>query len=309
MRPKPLWLIISIPILLILATFPLYASGYYLALLITIFMYATLGVSWIMFSSYTGYISLAIAASFGIGAYVTVLLWAYVTPLPLPILIVLGGLAAAIFSFIIGYPFLRVRGPYFIIATLGLAQLLRYVFEIYQAYSLERVGIPLLGPPSTEMLYYSLLVVGIIAVITAQVIKNSKFGLGLFSIRGDEEAAEAMGVNTTWYKLAAFSISSLFMGSVGAIVALRWTWIEPYIVFDPLITFQAAIMAILGGWQDFRGPIIGAVILTLISEAFGINYPYHYLIILGITLIIMVKFLPSGILGGIEKLRLSRKQV
>ncbi len=309
MIPKTRWLATSIPILVILATVPLYASGYYIALLITIFMYATLGISWIIFSSYTGYISLAIAASFGIGAYVTVLLWAYVTPLPLPILIILGGLASMIFAFIIGFPFLRVRGPYFIIATLGLAQLLRYVFEVYQAYALKRVGIPLLGPPSTEALYYALLIVGIATIITAQVIKNSKFGLGLFSIRGDEEAAEAMGVNTTWYKLAAFAISSFFMGSVGAIVALRWTWIEPYIVFNPLITFQAAIMAILGGWEDFRGPILGTVILTLISEAFGINYPYHYLIVLGITLILMVKFLPAGLLGGIERLRFGKKQV
>jgi len=305
---KTKWLTISLPILIILATLPLFAPSYYTALLITIFMYATLGVSWLIFSSYTGYISLAIAASFGIGAYVTVLSWAYVTPLPLPILIILGGLAAAIFSFIIGYPFLRVRGPYFIIATLGLATLLRYVFETYQAYILKRVGIPLLGPPSTEALYYALLIVGIITVITAQVIKNSKFGLGLFSIRGDEEAAEAIGVNTTWYKLVAFSISSLFMGSVGAIVALRWTWIEPSIVFSPLISFQAVIMAILGGWEDFRGPILGAVILTLISEAFGINYPYHYLIVLGITLIIMVKFLPSGLLGEIERFRSRKKQ-
>ena len=308
MTPKTRMLTILIPIFIILSTLPLYAPAYYISLSIIIFMYAILGVSWIIISGYTGYISLGIAAFFGIGAYVTVLFWT-TFPLPLPILIVLGGLVSAFFAAVIGFPILRIRGPYFVFVTLGLSMLLKYVFEVYQAYVLKRVGIPLLGPPSMEVLYYSLLVLGIITIVSAHVIKNSKFGLGLFSIRGDEEAAEAMGVNTTMYKVAAFAISSLFMGSAGAIVALRWTWIEPHIVFNPMITFQASIMALLGGWTDFRGPILGAVVLVLIAEAFGIRYPYHYLILLGITLILLVKFLPMGLIGAIERLRIGKKQV
>ncbi|MFC2046798.1 branched-chain amino acid ABC transporter permease [Chloroflexota bacterium] len=308
MIPKTRTLIISIPILIFLVIVPLYIPGYYTSLLINIFMFAILAVSWIILSGYVGYISLATAAFFGIGGYVTILLWT-VFPLPLPILIIVSGLVSAIFAFVIGFPFLRIRGPYFIILTLGLSELIKNIVTIYEVRVIGAVGAVLVGTPSMETFYYSLLVVGIITIVTAQVIKNSKFGLGLFSIKGDEEAAEAMGVNTTLYKLAAFAISSLFMGCVGSIMVLRWTYVEPHIVFNPVITFQVAIMAILGGMSDFRGPILGAVVLTLISEAFGIQYPYHYMILLGITLILMVKFLPMGLLGSIERIRLKKKRV
>ena len=299
-------LTILIPILIILATIPLYASGYYISVLITILMYAILAMSWIILSGYAGYISLAVAAFFGLGAYMTVLFWPV---LPFPVLIIMGGLVSMIFALLIGFPCLRIRGPYFIILTLGLSELVKHVFEIYETHVRGMMGTILMGAPATEVFYYSLLVIAIITAVTAHVIKNSKFGLGLFSIKGDEEAAEAMGVNTTRYKLFAFAISALFMGFTGAVMALRWTYIDPSVAFNPLITFQVTIMAILGGWEDFRGPVLGAAILILISEAFGITYPYHYMVLLGITLILLIKFLPMGLLGAVGRLRMGKKAI
>ena len=297
-------LLIVTVILVVLSTLPLYASGYPISLLTIILMYATMSVSWMIFSAYTGYISLAAVAFFGIGAYISVLFW---TTLPLPVIIVLSALASAAFALIIGFPFLRIRGPYFIIATLGLSELVRYIFENYQTYVLHRVGIPLLDTPSVEVLYYALLVVCVITVIVAHIIKNSKFGFGLLSIRGNEEGAKVMGVDTTRYKLLAFAISGAFMGCVGAITALRWTWVEPFMVFNPMISFKVIIMALLGGIGNFRGPIIGAIILILVEEAFGITYPTYYMILLGVIIVVLIKFLPTGILGGIGKLRFLKK--
>jgi len=306
MTSKTLALATWAPILTILFTLPLWLSGYWFELLISILMWVILAVSWIIFSGYTGYISLAVAAFFGIGAYITVVFW---PALPLPLLIILGGLASVLFAFLIGLPSLRIRGPYFIILTLGLSELVKYVVEIYEVRVREQVGTILMGTPSSEVFYYSLLAIAIIAAATAYFVKNSKFGLALFSIKGNEEAAEAMGVDTTRYKLLAFGLSALFMGFAGAAMALRWTYIDPSVVFNPLLTFQVTIMAILGSVEDFRGPIIGATALTLISEAFGIRYPYHYMALLGITLILLIKFLPMGLLGAIGKLRVVRKSI
>lgn len=299
-------LAIWVPILVVLLTLPLYTPGYYISLLITILMWATLAVSWIIFSGYTGYISLAVAAFFGIGTYITVIFW---PALPFPLIIILGGLASMVFALLIGFPCLRIKGPYFIILTLGLSELVKHVFEIYEVRVRGAVGTILLDTPSSEVFYYSLLVIVIMAAATAYFVKNSKFGLALFSIKGNEEAAEAMGVDTTRYKLLAFGLSGLFMGFAGAVIALRWTYIDPNIAFNPLLTFQVTIMAILGGVEDFRGPIIGAAVLTLISEAFGIRYPYHYMALLGITLILLIKLLPTGLLGAIGKLHIGRKNI
>jgi len=298
-------LTIILPILVVMFTLPLYAMGYPISLLTSILMYATLAVAWMILSGYTGYISLGSVAFFGLGAYMPTLLWPI---LPFPALIIVGGLTAGVFAFIVGVPCLRIRGPYFVILTFGLSQLLLQIFTLYEANVKGRIGTVLLNTPSSEVIYYALLVVCLVAIVTAQAIKNSKFGLGLFSLRGDEEAAEALGVNTTKYKLLAFVISSALMGFVGTIMALRWTYIDPPIAFNYLLSFQVCIMSILGGWQNFRGPILGATVLTLISEAFGVEFPYHFMIILGVTLILLMKFSPNGLLDAIGKIRLSRRQ-
>lgn len=290
-------------ILGLLLTLPLYASGYYISLVITILMWSILALSWIIFSGYCGYISLAVAAFFGIGSYMTVLFW---PALPLPVLIVMGGLAAMVFALLIGFPCLRIRGPYFVILTLGLSELVKHIVHLYEVRVKGAVGTILVGAPSAEVFYYSLLIIAVMAAAAAYFVKNSKYGLALFSIKGNEAAAEAMGVDTTRYKLLTFGGSAILMGSTGAIMALRWTYIDPTVAFNPLITFQVTIMAILGGWEDFRGPIIGAATLTLISEALGMKYPYHYMAILGIMLILLMKFLPMGLLGAMGEFRALR---
>jgi branched-chain amino acid transport system permease protein len=299
-------LAIVVPIIVILVTLPLYAIGYITSLLVTILMYATLAMSWNILSGYTGYISLGTAAFFGIGVYIAVAGW--LSGLPYPLIIILGGLAGMIFAAAVGYPCLRIRGPYFVILTFGLAEALKFIVEQIQV-GREYFSYALVGAPTTVTFYYSLLIIAILIVATDHIIRNSKFGFGLSSIRGNEEAAEAVGVDTTNYKLLAFIISALFIGSVGVVMALRWAFILPDTAFNPMISFQTMIMAILGGSKDFRGPLLGAVILTIISEIFKTNFPPgYYMVLLGITLILVVKFVPGGLLGAISRWHFKKRK-
>ncbi len=292
--------LITIFLLAILFTLPFYASGYFISLFITIFLFAILAESWNILSGYTGYVSLGTAAFFGIGICVCVLFWK--AKIAYPLIILSGGLASAIFALFVGLPCLRIKGPYFVILTFGLSEAVRFTIEqiTVKIGSMENI---LVGAPSTETFYYSLLIIGLLIIVIDCIIRKSKFGLGLASIKQNEDASEVIGVKTTKYKLMALVISAFFMGLPGPIMALRWTYITPSIAFSPLLSFQAMIMAILGGSKDFRGPLLGAVILTLISEAFGINFPYHYMILLGVTLIILVKFLPGGLVEPIDEMQ------
>jgi len=305
MKSKIRTLAILIPLLVLASTLPLFSSVYFLGLIVTVLMYIILTVSWNFFSGYTGYISLATAAFFGIGCYVAVMGWP--VGIPYPVLVIIGGLASMVFAVLVGFPALRIRGPYFIILTLGLSELTRYIFLSYEVNVRGFVGAHLVGGPSMETFYYCLLIIAIVVIVTDHLIRNSKFGFGLLGIGGDEEAAEAMGVDTTRYKLSAFALSALFAGCVGVIMALRWTYIETGIAFDLRITFQVIIMAILGGTKDFRGPILGAVVLTAIAETLGTKYPYHYMVMLGVVLILLIMFMPTGLLGAIERLQIGRK--
>ncbi|MBW1921825.1 MAG: branched-chain amino acid ABC transporter permease, partial [Deltaproteobacteria bacterium] len=138
--------------------------------------------------------------------------------------------------------------------------------------------------------------------------KNSRFGIGLFSIKEEEDAANSLGINTSIYKWLAFGISAFFPGMVGAILALRRSYIDPYTVFSPAVSFQVIVMAFLGGFEDVEGALLGAVVLTLVSEALWAQYPYYYMIILGAIVIFIVKFMPLGVLHPIKQRLLKEPQ-
>ncbi len=122
-----------------------------------------------------------------------------------------------------------------------------------------------------------------------------------------KDAANAVGINASLYKWFAFGISASFPGMVGAILALRRSYIDPYTVFNPMVSFQVIVMAFLGGLEDVEGAMVGAVILTLVSEALWAQYPYTYMIILGIIMILMVKFMPLGIVFPVKRRLLMRR--
>lgn len=301
-KGKPVLLAVGL-VLISLCLLPLGLSDYFLSVILDLLMWVALTESWIILSGFAGYISLGHSAFFGLGAYLMALTW---TQIPYILGVVLAGLFSAGFAFAIGFPFLRVRGPYFVILTLGLTEITKYIVVNLEIKLGGTVGRILMMTPGLHTLYYSILVVTVLATATAYFVKNSRFGTGLFSIKGDEEAAGALGINTSLYKWLAFGISASFPGMVGAILALRRSYIDPYTVFDPMVSFQVIVMALLGGAEDVEGAMLGAILLTLISEVLWAHYPYYYMIILGIIIILIVKFMPLGVIVPIKKRFLER---
>ena len=292
-------------VLICLCLLPLAASDYYVSVILDLLMWIALTESWIILSGFTGYISLGHSAFFGLGAYLMAMTW---THIPYLLAVLLAGVFSGAFACAIGYPFLRVRGPYFVILTLGLTEITKYIFINLEIKLGGTVGRILMMTPGLHTLYYSILVVTVLATATAYFVKNSRFGTGLFSIKEDEEAASALGINASFYKWIAFGLSASFPGMVGAILALRRSYIDPYTVFNPMVSFQVIVMALLGGSEDVEGAMLGAIMLTLISEALWVNYPYYYMIILGVVMIVIVKFMPLGIMFPLKQRLLKRRR-
>jgi len=286
--------------LIFLFTFPYYNSTYTLLLLTTIFMHIILTTSWTIFSGPTAYISLAPAAFFGVGIYTSAMLG---KELPFFMVIIIAGLASSCLALIVGGLTLRLRGIYFAIFTFGLVALIKYVllwYEINMTGTRGRFVIVM----EHATVYRAMLVVLLLTLLCAYLIKRSKFGFALQSIGEEEVAAAHIGINVTLLKVTTFGISALFMGAAGAIMATRWTYIDPYIAFDPNFSFMPVLMAIFGGMGQLYGPILGATIFALLEEALITRFPYYYMLLFGIILVVSVLYLPMGLVGLIQKWRL-----
>jgi branched-chain amino acid transport system permease protein len=285
-------------ILIVLATSPLYTSRYTVILLTSIFMYIIITVSWAMFSGPTGYISLAAAAFFGVGVYSSAILG---LALPLPAVVVIGGLVSACLALLVGMLTLRLKGIYFVMFTFGLVELLLH-FVLWWEVTITGTTGRVVPAVDNMIVYYTLLFIFTALMVTAYFIRNSRLGLALQSIGENEEAAAHIGVNVTALKITFFAISAFFIGAAGAIMATRWTYIDPRIAFNPLISFLPVLMAIFGGMGQLYGPIIGAAIFTYLEEVLITRLPYYYMLIFGIIMIVAILYLPEGLVGLMQKL-------
>jgi branched-chain amino acid transport system permease protein len=292
-------------ILVLLTASPLFAPEYTIILMTSIFMYIVMAVSWTLFSGPTGYISLAPAAFFGVGVYTSALLG---FELPLSIVIGIGGFTGFCLALLVGALTLRLRGIYFVMFTFGLVELLLHSILWWEANITGTIGrvVPSVG---NTTVYYFMLIIFTILMFTAYFIRHSKFGLALQSIGEEEEAAAHTGINVTVLKVITFAVSAFFMGAAGAVMATRWTYIDPRIAFNPLLSFMPVLMAIFGGMGQLYGPIIGAVIFTYLEEFLITRFPYHYMLIFGITMLVVIRFIPQGVEGVIQKWFRNEKRV
>ena len=290
-------LVVALGLLLLLASLPYAAGPYALGIGFQLLMWVALTQSWVVLSGLTGYVSLGHAVFSGIGGYVTVLTW---QALPLPLAIALSGAAAVLFALVIGYPVLRVRGPYFVILTFGLAELVKYIVINIEA-ALGKFGRLMLGAPGLPVLYWSMLGLAATASLMVLLVGRSRFGAGLRAIREDEPAAETAGVPAARYKVIAFALSGLVPGMVGGVAALRSGYFEPQQIFSPTISFTVVAMAMIGGSDTVRGAALGAAFLVLLSELLWANLPELYMILLGLLLIGFVLFAPSGLDGLLRR--------
>jgi branched-chain amino acid transport system permease protein len=282
-----------------LALLPALSSGYVVGVGLSILGWIAMAQSWVVLSGMAGYLSLGHVVFYGIGAYATVLCF---DSLPLWLVVPLAGLAAAAFAAMVGYPVLRVRGPYFVMLTYGVAELVKYIVVNVEA-ALNKFGRLMMGAPDIDALYYAMLGLAFAACLVTWAVRRSRFGYGLRAIREDEPAAETMGVPVARYKLYAYVLSAAIPGMVGAVLALRTTYFEPLQAFTPSISFTIVTMAVIGGSDDARGPIVGALFLGLLSELLWANVPEVYMILLGLVLIGFVLLAPAGICGWLPRSR------
>ena len=289
-------------ILAALATLPLYGSLYNVILITAILMYVIITVSWVIFSGPTGYMSLATAAFFGVGIYTSAILLPNTGEiLPLPLVIIIAGLASFILALLVGALTLRLRGIYFAIFTFGLVELMKQLL-LYWEFNVTHTRGRFVVLVDNDTVFYMMLGIFVVLMLTAYFIRRSKFGLALQSIGENEEAAAHSGVNVTMVKVITFGISAAFMGAAGAIIATRWTYVDPYIAFNPLFSFMPILMAIFGGTGQLYGPVIGAAIFAYLQETLQTTFPYYYMLIFGIVLVVVISYLPNGLVGLVEKL-------
>jgi len=264
-------------------------------------LYITLAQSWNLIGGYTGQQNLGHAAFFGIGALCTRFLWLY--GLPLPLALVSGALAAAIFAVIIGFPAFRLKGVYFIIGTLVLAEILRIIFDTVLPHA-SVLPSELLNTYSLVPRYYLSLIMAVITAAVVYWISRSRLGLGLMSIREDEDAAEAAGVNTLRYKLTALLISTFFAGMAGGVYAYFAAAAQPGHMFSAVWTFDAVIIVFVGGVGTIVGPIIGSVFFVLLQQLLSLYLPAgSHVLVFGVLFIAVVLYLPGGLIGLVARLR------
>ena len=278
---------------------PQVLAPYYRSLALAILADVALAVAWAIFSGPTRYLSLATGAFFGAGAYTTaVVLGRLAWPLP----VLAAAVVAAVMALVVGTLALRLRGPYFAVFTFGLAELAKNTLIWFETSITGTVGRLLLSPPGAVALYYTVLAVAGLAVATALALPRTRWGVALVAIGADEERAETLGVATTRVKIGVFALSAAFMGAIGGAMAPRWTYIDPQ-VFNPLVSFQTVIMALLGGPVTVAGPVLGAAFLGLLSEILLVKFRYLYMLSLGLVLIVVVLALPRGLAGLVRARR------
>ena len=286
-------------VLLGLALLPRWLEGdYYLSLMISILMYCVLATSWALFSGPTRYVSLATVAFFGLGAYVTAV---FGEQLPWAAVLSIAAGAGLVVALIVGLSTLRLSGVYFVIFSFGLAELVKQLVTWWEVNITKDLGRYVFVDITQLDIYWQLLALLALVLGLRALINRSRLGLALRVIGEDETVAAHVGINTTHAKVLLFTVSAMFMTVTGAIMAPRWTYIDPSIAFAPVISFQTLIMALLGGAGALFGPILGAVPLVLLFEYLGAHFPNHFSILLGLVFIVIVYFVPQGLSGWIAR--------
>jgi branched-chain amino acid transport system permease protein len=288
-----------------LAVFPVWYEGYWTTKLTEIMKFVTLSVAWVVFSAPTGYMSLATAAFFGVGFYLASALSGTV---PFLAIIVIAGAAAFILALIVGALTLRLRGVYFCIFTFGLVLLISNVVrELERTLSGTRGRFVDTQP--IEVVYWAVLGVCVLCILAAWLIRRSRHGLALTSIGQYEEAAAHSGINVVRTKVLVFAVSAIFMGMVGAVIATRRAYVDPTVAFHLDQSFLPVLMALFGGMLTLVGPVIGAVVFSLIKEELATKWPEMFQVIFGAILIFSILFLQNGIVGVAQQMwRLYRRE-
>ncbi len=301
LKKRKFWLIIFF-LMTFLILFPLFASDYWVTLLVLILIFSVYASGWNLFSGLTGYTNFGLAWFIGVSGYVSSLLiadykfpWIFAWPI--------GAFFVSLVSSGVGYILLRIKGVYFAISMVALTEGTR---ELFGTSFLEPIthggkGVPFVAGIKLSTLYWSILAWAFITVVLCYKITNSKFGLRLMAIREDELASETLGVNTTKDKIIAFVLSAFIVGFGGAIHCTYQNYIDPNYAFNIQLTLTPIVMVLFGGVGTVFGPLIGATLFTFIHEILWAELTDLYMAIFGGLLMILILFFPQGILGWVKE--------
>jgi len=273
--------------------------------------YIVLGTAWNILGGYTGYVNFGITAFFALGAYSSVVLYKLVPSLPLPIMMVVGGIVAGLVGLATGYLTLRLRGVFFSIATLALAVVVQTLITNWDfvggargAYVLRPRVAPLIGGDYIQYLFLLMLGLCVIVLTTARAIEHSALGYGFAAIRDDEGAAEASGVPTLRLKLIATVLSGGFMGMAGAPLPYYVTYLDPASGFSLNYAVNAIAMPLIGGTSSWLGPVVGAVLVGGLQEYIRVTISSAVnVLVAGVLLVVFVVLAPEGIVGLFRRRR------
>lgn len=271
---------------------PHYGSEFAVSMGLTCLMYVALASSWGLFCGSTRYLSLATSAFFGVGAYAGAL---SVEQLPWLGSIALGAAVAVLLAIVMGSAVLHLRGTYFAVLTFGMTELIRHAITYFEKQVSGTVGRVLTVVPERDTIYLTVLGLAVLAVATSIAVRRSRLGLAMAGIGADEQRAQTLGVNTRLVKIAGFALTAAFAGATGAAMSVRWTYIDPSTVFNPFIGFQTVLIALIGGAATLWGPLIAAVVFSLLAETLRLQLPQLYMMALGLLLILSVLYLPGGL--------------
>ena len=290
---------ISALLLVIAICLPWIVGDFAVTLAVNMAMFTVLATSWALFSGPTHYISLATAAFFGLGTYTMGLGLDY---LPFWLLVPIAGIFGAIMAGIIGLATLRLSGVYFVIFTLGLAEMTRQIITYVQNATGQK-GILISIWFEEPTFYWMLVALAALIFLVGWLIGRSRLGFALRIIGDDEEVARHSGINTALSKVVLFMIPGAVAAMTGAIIAPRYGYIEPLIAFTPMLSFQVVIMALLGGTGRLWGPLVGVIPFSILWELISASFPNQTTLLLGLSFLIIVYLLPQGFVGLLLKIK------
>jgi branched-chain amino acid transport system permease protein len=289
------------------AAVPWITGDYGVSFGINLLQFAVMATAWGMFSGPTRLVSLATVAFFGVGAYTVAVIG---DTLPWPAVIATALVAGVVLALAVGFATLRLSGMHFVIFTFGLAELVKQLVTWYEVNVTRSIGRYVFLDITQREIYLQLVALFVLVLLTGWWIRRSRLGFALRVIGGDEVVARHVGIDTAFAKQVLFAVSAGFIAVTGAIVAPRWTYIDPAIAFNATISFEVVIMALLGGAARLLGPLAGVVPLVILFELLAARFPNTFSILLGVTFLVIVYLLPRGVTGWLERMaRLRRRAI
>jgi branched-chain amino acid transport system permease protein len=284
---------------LVLALTPWLADNYFVRLATFVCMYGALALSWNFIGGYAGYPSFSTAAFVGLGSYAGGLLQN--AGLPMPLAWLGATVFVTLFAAVIGAGILRMKGHYFAIGSITLVEVLRLIASLWSGLTGGGDGLNIAimpgGPDFAGRVFlYAMMGVMVLAWITTLLVDRSRLGFGLRCINQNEEAADMVGVQVNRYKTAAYTLSAVYCGTIGAIYASWVSYIAPTDAFAIILTLKVPVMAMLGGVGTIYGPLIGSAAFVLMEETIWAQFLEYHQAILGLVIVLLIFFLPGGLL-------------